>query len=342
MSYKVLSKYRSELMGVAMLWVMCFHAFDLDLGSETLNNLRADGFGGVDIFILLSSMGLAMSLSRKEVDFERFMRRRALRILPAYFAVMLPYTLYTVRADGVPWIALLWNSTLLYYWVHCRGAFNWYVAGAMTFYALTPCSFRALRGAKRRELLTAGAAAAGVLVCQWLMHADYWQYLDVFYRFPIFFVGLLIGFYVPEDRKLTGRGAAFWGLSFALGVAYGALVRSGVDTSPVWVQFCHVFLFTTVPVCLALCLLFEKLPLGAVRRCLRLVGENSLEIYLLNVSFFSRVLTIRRYVSIGGPTHRLYYLVMFAANIALGCLLHRAIEAVREKIQRKPKELPNP
>ena len=40
MGYRALSKYRAELMGLAMLWVMCFHAFDLDLGREWLNNLR--------------------------------------------------------------------------------------------------------------------------------------------------------------------------------------------------------------------------------------------------------------------------------------------------------------
>lgn len=47
MEYRVLSRYRSELMGVAMLWVMLFHSFDLDLGVPLLNSVRAAGFGGV-------------------------------------------------------------------------------------------------------------------------------------------------------------------------------------------------------------------------------------------------------------------------------------------------------
>ena len=34
MCYRMLSKYRSELMGAAMLWVMLFHASDLDLLSH--------------------------------------------------------------------------------------------------------------------------------------------------------------------------------------------------------------------------------------------------------------------------------------------------------------------
>lgn len=64
MGYSVLSKYRSELMGAAMLWVMLFHAADLTFPIPGLDLFRAAGFGGVDIFILLSAMGLSLSLSR--------------------------------------------------------------------------------------------------------------------------------------------------------------------------------------------------------------------------------------------------------------------------------------
>ena len=203
MGYRALSKYRAELMGLAMLWVMAFHAFELDLGREWLNNLRAVGFGGVDIFILLSSMGLVMSLERREREYGAFMRRRAARILPAYYAVMLPYTVYLIVHDGVASTALLWNSTLLYYWVQCRGAFNWYVAGAMTFYAVTPMCWRFLRQRRHWGAWVFLGCVLGLAVCQWLMQVGYWQYLDVFYRVPVFFVGLLIGLYCAEDRRLT-------------------------------------------------------------------------------------------------------------------------------------------
>ena len=56
MGYSVLSKYRSELMGAAMLWVMLFHAADLTFPIPGLDLFRAAGFGGVDIFILLSAI----------------------------------------------------------------------------------------------------------------------------------------------------------------------------------------------------------------------------------------------------------------------------------------------
>lgn len=39
MSYKLLSKYRDQLMGLAMLWVMLFHAYGLKLGVPLLDQI---------------------------------------------------------------------------------------------------------------------------------------------------------------------------------------------------------------------------------------------------------------------------------------------------------------
>ena len=325
MDYGLLSRRRSELMGVAILWVMFFHALDLDLGHPLLNLIRAAGFGGVDIFILVSAMGLAMSLSRREQDYASFMARRAARVLPAYFLVMVPYTVFLVFYQGIGWSVLVWNSLLLYYWVQPAGAFNWYVAGAMTFYSVTPLCFRRLNASRRPTALTAGAVVVSLALCQLLIHEGYWFYMDVFYRVPVFFLGLLMGLYVRDGKKLTPLSGAFWACSLAVGVAY-MWVSLNLDWGswPVFFPQCHMFLFTTVPMCLILALCFERLPLGLPARFFRLLGENSLEIYLLNVSVFSQIELLRRLVSFG-PSNRLYFLVMFAVNIALGCLLHRLV-----------------
>lgn len=328
MNYRSLSKYRAELMGVAMLWVMCFHAFDLDMGHPLLEWVRAAGFGGVDIFILLSAMGLVQSLSRKEPSYSDFMARRAGRILPAYYAVALPYTLYHIIYHGMHWSALVWNASLLYYWMRAPGAFNWYVAGIMTFYALTPFCFRKLRGAKNRELLTAAGVLAGFLLCQLFAREGYWYIIDVAYRVPVFFLGLLLGFYVKEDRELGKKDLAFWLCWFGLGVLY--LLAGRVEQEAWLFPLCHLFLFTTVPMCFVLCFLFDRLPLGWLRRFLRLVGENSLEIYLFNVSFLAETALIRKVLAFG-PSNRLYWLVIFAVNIALGVGLHKGIEKIRDK-----------
>lgn len=328
MNYRMLSKYRTELMGVAMLWVMFFHASDLDMGHEALEWVRAAGFGGVDIFILLSAMGLAVSLSKKEVDYSSFMARRAERILPAYYTVVIPYTLFLIIYRGVFWSSLVWNTTLLYYWMRSSGAFNWYVAGIMTFYAVTPFCFRKLRDARDREKLVGIGVVVSLLVCQLFVQEGYWYVMDVAYRVPVFFLGLLLGFYVKDGRAIGKKDAAFWLCWLGLGGVY--LAARAVGPEPLILPFCHLFLFTTVPMCFGLCFLFDRLPLGWVRKFLRLVGENSLEIYLFNVSVFFHTELWRKVLSFG-PSNRLYWLVIFGLNIACGVGLHKGIEKCRMK-----------
>lgn len=82
--------------------------------------------------------------------------------------------------------------------------------------------------------------------------------------------------------------------------------------------------------CFALGFLFDKLPLGWLRKFLRLVGENSLEIYLFNVSVFFETALWRRIFAFG-PSNRLYWLVIFALNIACGVALHKAVGKIRDK-----------
>lgn len=330
MRYSVLSKYRSELMGMAMLWVMIFHAWNLDTGISLFQYIRALGFGGVDIFIVLSAMGLVMSLDRRDQEYGTFMARRAGRILPAYFVVMLPYTLFCIWRGTADLAALIWNSSLLNYWVRAKGSFNWYVCGIMLFYAITPFCYHKLKKARHKTLWTAAAVAGGLLITRILIDCNYWGHLDVAYRIPVYFLGLLMGFYVVEDRAVGWKDALFWCVSLGAGLAYAL---SCERLSELWryLPLCHMFLLTTLPMCLTACLCFEKLPLGWLRKGLRLVGENSLEIYLLNVSFFSELELLQGLCGFG-PSNRLYFLLAIPVNILLGVVLHRAVAAGRKAL----------
>ena len=76
-----LSRYRNELKGIAILWVVFFHA---QLGLEgLLYQVQRIGYGGVDLFFFLSGFGLYHTLER-DADLGRYLKRRARRLLPAY------------------------------------------------------------------------------------------------------------------------------------------------------------------------------------------------------------------------------------------------------------------
>lgn len=328
MSYSLLSKYRSELMGMAILWVMFFHAYDLDMGLPVLEWVRAAGFGGVDIFIVLSAMGLVVSLSRREQEYLSFMGRRLHRLLPAYFIVMVPYTLFLMSRGEANLSSLIYNSLFLNYWGKWSGSFNWYMTGILVFYLLTPVCFRVLKPKSNRWRIrwaVLGSMAA-LVVCQIFLQEQTWTYNDFFYRIPDFCIGLLLGFFLVEKKKFGKADGLWWLCSALLGVCY-LWAYPRLHLNSLILPLAHLFVFTTVPMCLALCFLMDRLPLGWVRRFFRLLGSCSLEIYLLNVSFFSQLPLIHQYL-VFGPTNRLFHLILFTVNILLGIGLHKLLARV--------------
>ena len=93
--------YVDTLRGLAALWVFLLHIHGYWLDNVRPPTLTADGllvrvmgFGGagVDIFIVLSGFCLTLPLLRggsmHSLDARRFFRRRAYRLLPAYYAAV--------------------------------------------------------------------------------------------------------------------------------------------------------------------------------------------------------------------------------------------------------------
>ena len=97
--YQNLSRFRGELMGLAMLWVMLFHAYPFRFQVRILDEIKSAGFAGVDVFILLSAMGLYVSIRTTGRPLRDFYGRRAARILPAFWLVVGAYSLW-LRLQG--------------------------------------------------------------------------------------------------------------------------------------------------------------------------------------------------------------------------------------------------
>jgi peptidoglycan/LPS O-acetylase OafA/YrhL len=83
---KLLSTYRVELMGLAMIWIMAHHTliYFPQFIMLPVSFIIAIGYGGVDIFFLLSGLGLSFSLSNNK-NLLVFFKKRVVRIVPIYW-----------------------------------------------------------------------------------------------------------------------------------------------------------------------------------------------------------------------------------------------------------------
>ena len=122
-----ISRYRGELMGMAMLFVVLFH---VGLPREdAFYGLRRIGNIGVDMFLFLSGVGLWFSWTKGQ-QAGRFLLRRLVRIYPAWLvaacAFYFPDFIHhgghsTSLIDLIGDITINWD-----FWLHDELTF-WYI-----------------------------------------------------------------------------------------------------------------------------------------------------------------------------------------------------------------------
>ena len=108
-----MSRFRGELMGAAMLFIILFHV-GLDRG-DPFFGLRRCGNVGVDMFLFLSGVGLWYSWTKKP-SLKYFFSRRYLRVYPAWIVMACLYYIPRFNgdiADTIGDITVNWD-----FWLH--------------------------------------------------------------------------------------------------------------------------------------------------------------------------------------------------------------------------------
>ena len=148
MIFNNISKYRSSLMGVAMLSVFLFHSMGNWMPKVVLD-IAANGSIGVDVFLFLSAMGLTYSIS-KNPSVLAFYKRRVWRIMPAYWLIMSCVYLFVfvlkathIMPDNYYRIPrnmweLVQAYTTLGYWLKDGIFYLWYIPAILLLYLLFP------------------------------------------------------------------------------------------------------------------------------------------------------------------------------------------------------------
>lgn len=139
-----ISRYRGELMGAAMLFIILFHVGlprnDLFFGLRRMGNI------GVDIFLFLSGIGLWFSWVKSHAPkarqedalqpfsrrYQAFLKRRFLRIYPAWLFVAALYYIPRFRpTTALSWLDLVGDITINWdFWLHDELTF-WYIPAIM-------------------------------------------------------------------------------------------------------------------------------------------------------------------------------------------------------------------
>ena len=282
MSFQLLSKHRSRLMGFAMLWVVFFHLVVKDFGTLFWFVHRI-GFYGVDIFLLVSGIGLYCSLHKNPAVLP-FYGRRALRLLPAFLIVSaLWYAFHPVSPKQ-----FFLSVSTLGFWLG-QSYLEWFIPTLALLYLLAPWYYRLFVRVEAKVGLTLAGAAVSLLLCIAAQHFDRLDLYGSIVRIPVFLLGFLFGHWISSDTPYRGH----YGLSvlslFGIGLIAAFYVNRDLTGEAVQAGLnCYPALLLAPTLCLLLSGLFERICArwGLAGKILLapldFAGRYSLEIYLLH------------------------------------------------------------
>lgn len=322
-----LSKYRSQLMGAAMIMVMLFHVGGMRHDTIAYCVSRV-GNVGVDLFLFLSGIGLLYSWT-KTPQLRHFFVHRYIRVYPAWLIIACLYyiPLYIKGklsfTDTFLDIAINWS-----FWEHDELTF-WFIPAIMMLYTVAPAYMELIRRHPSYRWMPVAAMLLCVLI-QYLSplhHAV--GHLEIFFsRIPIFLLGINAGQWIKDKRTL--EPSSLWIIVIVFAMSAVACVNFENGLRPRFPLFLErmVYIPLTVTMMLLLCRLFAIAP-SWVNKMFVFVGGISLELYLIHIHF------VLNHIS---PYHLGYWLtsaVVISISVVLAWLLHGAINIVVKRIPIK-------
>lgn len=342
-SYELLSKYRGVLMGVQILLIMAFHyTEDLSNAADHFNGPAQVfydyiGSSGVDMFLMISGLGLYYSWKRNP-DAGAFYRKRLTRVLVPYVAVALVGWIWFdfVHSDaGV--VRFLADIAFVTFFTDGVKWF-WYIAVCLICYVLFPLVFAVVDGTRNVaaawvRTLALCAAAVLVAVALYRFAPSFYDNVDLIVnRIPCFIFGALLGRLSHERRPLP------------MPVVAACLTAVAVMLYPmqlVDVPLVKVYLRAALNLLLCICgvVIMDVMARAGkpalaglhdvVSKVLSWFGRYSLELYLLHVM-------IRKMLNLNDlpTTHPRYEAVVIIGAIALSIPLKRLCNLIQHRLLR--------
>lgn len=331
MNLNLLSKYRGELFGVAIISILVFHYCDGYFNALADNLFVADRGGflhrfvsfynkvicsiGVEVFLILSGIGLYYSAS-SNYNAKSFYRKRLLRIMPAYIIV-----------GGAFWIAkdLVVNHLGLREFIldfsfisfFTQGSITiWFIGLILFLYLIYPAIYKYIFSSETARgrfmaFLSLLIFFLGVPVFIYLLYPNLYSNIQIaITRIPIFIFGCYIGKSTKEGEYIRPRTIAF---VIVLIMANRLLFMHLYNGAKSGIIYRYEDLVYSIAVLLTLTLVIHAL--RNIRRLmifLKTVGNYSLELYVSHITLRNLMgdLELRPYLPVN-------YLIMVCLAVTL-------------------------
>ena len=317
--YQRISRYKSQLMGMAVMVVVYGHLLYYHSwlkNYEDLNFTIWYTLGSVEMFMFISGFGIYHSL-KKNRDSYTFYQRRLARLLPSFLPVMLAWCAAGMLMRDMTVGQALGNLTGLGWWFQQKQQFNWYVPAILVLYLLSPLFFDCIERMGKKSVLVFPALFI-VIMAGWGSNL-----LMAVTRFPTYFLGMYFGARFYEGRTVTRKQVWVWTVVALIAMAlvpYFFLIARQY----LWFygMYWILFFFSTPATAFGLTKIMEWQEGNALGRGLNrmwgFLGSRSFEIYLCHLAFYELCLAMKVQ---GWPK----WILIAAIGTGIGIVYHQVV-----------------
>ena len=205
--FVLLSRYRGAIMGMAAIMIFVFHAWLAVIPESPVSIIsffhnaelfiRKVSYFGVDIFMLLSGMGLTYSIKKDPLP--KFYYRRLRRVYLPYLVSL------TASAFIYKWsfLTFLGHASCYTFYAVDVNAYCWFVPAIITFYIFFPLYFKAFGKAKNKLLFTILAILIWLALTLFLYGKIRFDLFGFTNRIPVFLIGIYFGHLAQSEKQIV-------------------------------------------------------------------------------------------------------------------------------------------
>lgn len=203
----IISKYRTELMGYTMLFVLIGHIITLGgLVGTKLGDilLFVKSFIPVTGFLFLSGYGMMYSLKKNDNTVD-FFKRRFFRFWLPFWCLAIPFFLLITVAEHKDIWFFLSSITTVKFWITGNYYGMWYIAITLFLYLITPPVYALVKIFQNVAwffILVVLLAFVGIGMAIKTSYPEYWENTSIgIARIPYYFMGMLYAYFAQKNYE---------------------------------------------------------------------------------------------------------------------------------------------
>lgn len=338
-SWNILSKYKAEIYGFSILWIMLFHGLEMkymaiDNKIAFISKFIAHGNCGVDVFLFLSGIYLFFSVS-KDANIHHFYIKRALKIFLPFFLIDGLFWLYQciwIRKDVLDFIS---NMTFYSFWNGSSVKTVWFIALLVPLYILYPFIYKGIRRSMNYPVICIVYIFSIIIfsyACCYLISLNDYSYFKsieiAMTRIPVFLLGCYCGKLTFEKKEIPSiillltLMILLWGLYYFYFHPFSLVKAYRIP-----------YFFIGPSIAIWGCIIFDIINNKYINKILSFLGGISLELYLSHVIFRILTINLNLYNSTNFVSnyHR-YLIAVVVVSIGISFIVSKLCNYIAHKI----------